>query len=89
MIWGLVQKVINVSKGSLKEKLNFKILFIVTLAFFAMALLNPAKNGTELLFIITPLAIIATNLIENIRTFWAKELFLWLVVLVAISINLL
>lgn len=89
MIWGLVQKAIKVSKGSLKEKLNFKILFIVTLAFFVMALLNPVKNGTELLFIIAPLAIISTNLIENRKTFWAKELFLWIVVLVPFIINLL
>lgn len=88
MIWGLAQKAFSVSKGSLKEKLNFKILFIVTVTFVVMVLLNPVKNGTELLFIIAPLAIIATNLIENLRTFWMKELFLWLVVLLPIIINL-
>ena len=81
MIWGLVKKVFIVSKGSLKEKLNFKILFIVTLTFLFMVLLYPVKNGMEWLFIITPLAIIATNLLENQRTFWVKEILLWIVVL--------
>jgi len=89
MIWGLAQKAFSVSKGSLKEKLNFKILFIVSLAFFAMVLLNPIKNGTEFLFIITPLAIITTNLLENRKAFWVKELILWFVVLLPIIINLL
>ena len=81
MIWGLVQKGFSVSKGSLKEKLNFKILFIVTFTFLFMVLLYPVKNGMEWLFIITPLAIIATNLLENQRTFWVKEILLWIVVL--------
>ena len=89
IIWGLLQRAFNVSKGSLKEKLHFKILFIVTVAFFVVVLLNPIKNGAELLFIIGPLAIITTNLIENHRVFWVKELFIWLIVLAPIIINLL
>lgn len=89
MIWGLAQKAFSVLRGSLKEKLNFKILFIVTLTFLFMVLLNPIKNGTEWLFIITPLAIITTNLIENRKTFLGNELLLWFVVLLPIIINLL
>ncbi len=87
MIWGIIQKAFSISKSSLKEKANFKTLFIVILTFVIMVLLDPNKNGGELLFIMAPLAIITTNIIEIRKEFWVKELFLWTVVLLPVIIN--
>ena len=49
-----------------------------------IAAFAPQKNGSELLFLFAPLAVIITNYIETIEEKWFKELFLGLLVVIPI-----
>ena len=53
----------------------FKTIFTTLILAFILFVIAPNKNGSELLFLFAPLAIIITNYIETIKEKWFKEVF--------------
>jgi len=65
---------------SFKKKMRnirptFKTVFVALIIAFIIIAISPKKNGSELLFLLAPLAIIITNYIEIIKERWFKEVF--------------
>jgi len=63
----------------------FLILVSLTIAIM-IALVAPDKNGSELIFMIFPLAVFVTNYLENLKRIWLQEGILWLMVLLPIAL---
>lgn len=61
----------------------FLILVSLTIAIM-IALVAPDKNGSELIFIIFPLAVFVTNYLENLKRVWLQEGILWITLLLPI-----
>ncbi|WP_262886667.1 DUF6427 family protein [Spongiivirga citrea] len=61
----------------------FLILVSFTIAIM-IALVAPDKNGSELIFMIFPLAVFVTNYLENLKRIWLQEGILWLMVILPI-----
>ncbi|MBT8260350.1 MAG: hypothetical protein KJN82_03485 [Bacteroidia bacterium] len=61
------------------------ILYALFIA-IAVIVVAPNKNGSEFIFLFTPLAIIATNYIEGLKDKWFGEFFIWLLVLTSLAI---
>ena len=49
-----------------------------------VATISPLKNGSEFLFLFTPLAIIMSNFVEGVSEKWFSEIYIWLLVLTPI-----
>jgi|TARA_R100001460_G_scaffold84086_12_gene125249 hypothetical protein len=90
-IWTAIYRILKISKLSLKERPNHLLLLYVSITTFFIALGAPEKTGSELLFIMAPIAIISANYIESsekehyrekdIAEFWFKEIMLWLILI--------
>jgi len=65
----------------------FLILVSLTIAIM-IALVAPDKNGSELVFLIFPLAVFVTNYIENMKKVWLQEGILWSMLLLPIALLL-
>ena len=66
-----------------KKKLlrpSFKIVPVAVFFAIIIAVIAPNKNGSELLFVLAPLAIIVANYLEYMKQNWFKELFLALLI---------
>lgn len=86
LVWALIQKTSQLSKIRLKEKSSYFLLILIQLISVILIALIPNKNGSELLFIMAPLAIFSANLIEKLHIFWVKEVILWVVVMLPILV---
>jgi len=64
---------------------SFIIVLIMAAIAFAVAIVSPNKNGSEILFLFAPLTIIMTNYIEVIEEKWFKEILLGVLFLIPIS----
>lgn len=60
---------------------SFKIVLFAVIISFVIVVLAPEKNGSEFLFLFSPLAIIITNYIETMEVNWFKDVFLAILVL--------
>ncbi|MBG42463.1 MAG: hypothetical protein CL530_10630 [Aequorivita sp.] len=90
-IWTAIYRILKISKLSLKERPNHLLLLYVSITTLFIALGAPEKTGSELLFIMAPVAIISANYIESsekekyrekdVSEFWFKEIMLWLVLI--------
>jgi hypothetical protein len=68
---------------------SFRIVFFAVIVAFVIVVLAPNKNGSEFLFLFSPLAIIITNYIETMEDNWFKEVFLAVLILVPFALLLL
>ncbi|MEP1488960.1 MAG: DUF6427 family protein [Algibacter sp.] len=68
---------------------SFKTIFFAVIVAFVIVVLAPDKNGSEFLFLFSPLAIIITNYIETMDENWFKEVFLAVLILVPFMLLLL
>ena len=90
-IWAGIYRISKLSMVPLKERPNYLLLLYLSITALFVALAGPEKTGAEILFLLAPVSIIATNYIENFETeryvekdvaeFWFKEILLWLVVI--------
>jgi len=65
---------------------------LVIIAFcigLAIILIVPEKNGSEYLFIFSPLTIIISNYLEGIKRQWIAEVFVWILILTPVSLLML
>lgn len=81
-IWSSVFYLNDIKKKKRSYRPSYKILFFTCMFASALAVLAPQKNGSELLFLFAPLAVIITNYIETITEKWFKEIYLGLLVII-------
>lgn len=90
LIWSSIWKTATFKKVSFKERPRQILLFYIALTLVAIGLSAPEKTGAEMLFILSPVAIVTANYFEkNKNEKWQekdkfewifKELLLWLIV---------
>lgn len=93
LVWTGFHRLLHLASVPLKERPNFFMLFIIAATTLAIAVCTPEKNGSEIIFIFAPTAILCANYIEGVKSdgyrerdkveFWFKEILLWVVVLFA------
>ncbi|MBO6605409.1 DUF6427 family protein [Psychroserpens sp.] len=88
-IWSLFFFVKNLRSQMKSYRPSFSLILVVLLLGFSILVLAPDKNGSELIFLFAPLAIIIANYIEVISEIWFKESLLWILFLTPIAISLL
>ena len=75
-IWASFFYLQNLKSKMKTLKPGFKIIQTMFLVSWALVILAPEKDGSEFLFLFTPLAIIITNYLETIKEKWFREVFL-------------
>lgn len=96
LIWTGINQILRFSALSTKEKSTNLLLGYIFIASVFVALAGPEKNGSEMLFLFAPTAIVSANYLESVKMkrsgakdvaeVWFKEMLLWLVVLLPILI---
>lgn len=94
ILWTVVFRLLSLKAAASKEKPNYVLLLVILLITIVIALASPKKTGAELIFMLAPTAIIATNYLERIgvsatsegEEIWFKEILLWLIVLLPIAV---
>ncbi len=77
IVWIIFYRLFKVSSMMRKERPNFVVLIVILLSSLGVALAAPIKDGSELYFIIPPLAIGIADYIENSDSSFLGELVLW------------
>lgn len=94
ILWTAVYRIIRVNAAASKERPNYILMLVILVVTLFIALAGPVKTGAELVFVLGPTAIIATNYLERIgvsatgegEEIWFKEILLWLLVLLPVGI---
>ncbi len=85
-IWSLFFYVKNLRSQMKSYRPSFSLILIVFLLGFSILVVAPDKDGSELIFLFAPLAVIIANYIEVISEIWFKESLLWIVLLTPVAI---
>lgn len=80
-IWSSVYYLKAIKKKKKVLRATYRIVFATSCIAFLVLLLSPEKDGSEFLFLFTPLAIIITNYAEMIKEKWFKEVFILIIVI--------
>lgn len=84
-IWCGIWYISQIADVSQKLKASYYLILISSvIALIIILFLSPLRDGSELYFIFGPLAIITATYIENHKSFWFKEMLLWLALLIPI-----
>ncbi|MFI8377818.1 DUF6427 family protein [Leeuwenhoekiella sp. NPDC079379] len=84
-LWCGIYYVSQISDAPQKLKASYFLILISSgIALIIILFLAPLRDGSELYFIFGPLAIISATYIENHKSFWFKEMLLWLALLIPI-----
>ena len=84
-IWCGSRYIKQVSDVPQKLKASFILIIISSLvALFIAIFVAPLRDGSELYFLFGPLAIITATYIETSKSFWFKEMMMWLALLIPI-----
>lgn len=75
-IWSSLFYLKDVKNKKKRFRASFKIILFSVLIALAIIIVSPYKNGSEFLFVFSPLAIIISNYVETIEEKWFKEIFL-------------
>jgi hypothetical protein len=86
LVWTLVARIMKFSSMPKKAQRNYRLLTITTLVSVAILFMSSNKSGGEILFLCAPLSIVVTNYLERLNDFWFKEILLWVLVLLPISL---
>ncbi|MBT8304237.1 MAG: hypothetical protein KJP09_07185 [Bacteroidia bacterium] len=84
-IWASLFYIKSINQKLKTFRPSFIIIMIMAIIAVIVAMISPNKNGSELLFLFAPLAIIITNYIEVIEEKWFKEIFISILILIPIS----
>ena len=77
IVWIIVIRMIRVTTIQRKQQRNYKLITFMLIISLAVTLLSEEKSGAELLFLLSPLAIVTTNYFERKLDFWFQEVLLW------------
>ncbi|SDE47471.1 DUF6427 family protein [Ulvibacter litoralis] len=86
LVWTGLWFFFKIARMQKKERPNAALIVLTLVVCMVMALASPEKTGAEVFLIISPLAIIITNYLENTKEFWFKEVLLWLAVLLPVLV---
>jgi hypothetical protein len=81
IVWIGFYRLFKVSSIMRKERPNFVVLLVILLSSVAVSFAAPVKDGSELYFLIPPLAIAMADYIENREEKYISEIFLWVLML--------
>ncbi len=84
-LWASLFYIKTINKKLKTFRPSFIIVLIMAMIAVVVALVSPNKNGSEILFLFAPLAIIITNYIEVIQEKWFKEILIGVLILIPIS----
>lgn len=74
----------KIGEQTRSAKASFVLIYVSFLLGTTLVILTPHKDGSELLFVFAPLAIVITNYIETINEKWFAEVFVWLIMITPI-----
>ncbi len=81
-VWSSFYYLKNIKKKKKVFRVSFKTVVLAAVIGALIVVFVPEKNGSEFLFLFTPLAIIIANYVEIIQEKWFKEIFLAVLILV-------
>jgi len=84
-LWASLFYIKTINKKLKNFRPSFIIILIMAIIAVIVAIISPNKNGSEILFLFAPLAIIITNYIEVIEEKWFKEILLGVLFLIPVS----
>ena len=79
-LWSLIPYIGIVQRASPSLKASLLIVLFDLFIGIGIAVLAPTKNGSELIFFLTPLAIIVTNYFQLLNDKWFREIILFVVI---------
>lgn len=79
-IWSSLFYIKRIKQRKKALRPTFNLILVALLIAMAIVVLAPEKNGSEFLFLFSPLAIVITNYIETIEEKWFKEVFLLMLI---------
>ena len=88
-LWSSLFYLADIKKKMRSYRPSYKIMFAACILASCIVVIAPNKNGSEFLFLFSPLAVIFMNYIETIKEKWFKETFLALIVVVPILLLML
>jgi len=88
VLWICFYRLVKVGSMMRKERPNFLVLLVIILSALAVSLGSAVKDGSEMYFLIPPLAIATADYIENREELYIKELYIWLVMLLPVALLL-
>lgn len=84
-IWALLFYIQSLNKKLKTFRPSTIIIMIMAIISVFVAIITPRKDGSEIIFLFAPLAIIITNYIEIIEEKWFKEVLIAILILTPVS----
>jgi hypothetical protein len=81
IVWIGFYRLFKVSSIMRRERPNFLVLLVILISALAVSFAAPEKDGSELYFLIPPLAVAMTDYLEHREEKYISEIFLWILVL--------
>ena len=88
-LWPLFFYMINLKRKQKTSRPAHILIFIAFLIGAAIIIIAPQKNGSEFLFVFSPLAIIIANYLESIKKYRISEFYVWLLILTPVVLLML
>lgn len=85
-LWSVFFFIKNLRSQMKSYRPSLSLILIVFLLGFVILVVAPSKNGSELIFLFAPLAVIIANYLETISEQWFKESLLWILILTPIAV---
>lgn len=86
MVWIIFYRLFKVSSIMRKQRPNFVVLIVVLIVSLLVAAGSPEKDGSELYFIVPPLAIGIADYIESNESDIFREVVLWLSIIIPVGL---
>jgi membrane-associated HD superfamily phosphohydrolase len=84
-LWASLFYIKSIHKKLKTFRPSFIIILIMAIIAVIVVVISPNKDGSEILFLFAPLAIIITNYLEVIEEKWFKEILIGTLILIPIS----
>ena len=86
LLWSVIvitQQIVSVSSN---EKFSWNVLINHLIISLIIILVSPVKNGLEMFYLIFPTAVIITNLLQNSKSVIFKNVILYLLLIISVSV---
>lgn len=80
-LWSTFYVLKNIKHKKLELRVGLKTMIFASIISFFIVVIVPNKNGSEFLYLFTPVSVIIANYINIIKDAWFKELFLGVLLL--------